>query len=331
MDDHRSYGQAVDDAARDKIWEDLEAGEPCKDSNVYTASRLSEFSECPMKYWLHNVKGFRPESRHPNAIRGTAIHGAINRIHRLKKFDDWLDIFEEEKLRAMADPHEVDLPWARGTTEESVADAMEDGAVMLGGYVERNRTAEVVASEVQGRMLVRHPRTKTKYRFAMTIDQVRRVGKSLKIVDLKTGKNVPNPAYLARSLQFTGYGAGLKNATWNVDGEWQSFGEYPESLSWYQLGLLLPYKRGGKRSDGSSYQKGDVRGDPEIPVVRDLSQYEEFPIVACRIIQAIRMKLFYHAVNWFECGMCKFESACSTGSGMTLESDPEALADLSTI
>lgn len=257
-----------------------------------------------------------PEKRSIKAVRGSAVHRSIARIHREKLWSWHRDVYDQEWKEVLEDPAESMLPWSKEEDEESVK---EDGAVILGNYCERNKHARVLAVEVPFRTLLAHPRTKTRYRLAGTLDQIREVEGGFEIWDHKTDAAVPDAAYLARNFQFSAYGEAMRSGLFFVNGEPMRLNTHPTRLVWNHLNYLLPYKRATTR-DGTKYEKGDLRGDPEIEVRRAPGDYEFWRAEACRLIQIIRMKLWVRMPSKIGCSMCKYQHACVTGQAY--QNDP---------
>lgn len=242
-----------------------------------------------------------------------------------------MDIWQEERRAAIL--QDAEIPWPDNTNEEKIETLFSDGGRILGNYVERNRDAKVLGTEVTFFMLLRHPRTGTSYRFTGTVDQVREGdivmhnqtpgvyvpsdGEGLEVWDLKSDADAPDQAFLDRNIQFSTYGLGLKHGLFEMADGLQPIGCYPSRSVWYHLQYLLPYKRGGTvPSTGRKYSKGDLRGEPEIPVHRTPEDYEQFQAEACQMIRMIRMRMFFRSVTKIGCSMCSVKHACTSGRYM---------------
>ena len=322
-----TYAQKLEDLKDDPIWEKLEKDKPCKDKTVYTASFLKQIQRCEFAADLEFNKLAIPQSRNIQGCRGTIVHAAINTLHRFKKWDDWGDLYDQEWAKEMADPDEGHLPWSnKNLTEKDIETIEKDGAIMLGQYVERNRDAIIIGSEVPFRMILEHPRTGTRYRFSGTADQLRETALEHSIYpwDNKTSAQVPDKTALYWDPQFTLYGLACAKGVWLIDGEEYEIGTYPDQLVWYHIHHLLPYKKAGKRSDGSKYVKGDLRGDPIVPVPRTMQQYETFQDDVFRTVQKIRMGILTRQPDSIKCSMCRHSHACATGQ----YAQHESLADV---
>lgn len=315
-----TYQENLTAIQTEEIWQRLEAetGGPLKDPTVYSASKLHGMTGCSWRYWLEST-GAVPETRSLALARGRAVHSTIARLHRERLWPDWFDLFKAEWDAELANPDESVLPWSNDETEEQIIAEFDDAHQIVENYVERERETPVLATEVPFRMILVHTRTGTRYRLAGTVDQPIIDRDRLILRDLKTNATAPNEAYLARNYQFSTYGLALRRGVFLVNGEPISFGRYPDRLEWYQLHHLLPYKRAGKRGDGTSYVKGDLRGEPVIEVKRTTADYDFFRAEACRVIQIMRMKLFVRSPDPIGCSMCRYSTACLTGDAIRLD------------
>lgn len=309
----------------------MEEGKPCKTEQVYSASTLFSLSQCSWRYFLEFEEEVIPEVRRPQAVRGSALHKTIHRLHRDQAWKHWLDVWQEERKRAILE--DAEIPWADNVKEEKIETLFSDGGTILGNYVEQHQRAKVLASEVSFYMLLQHPRTGTRYRFTGTIDQVREGdivmhnqtpgiyvpsdGEGLEVWDIKSDADSPDQAYLDRNIQFSSYGLGMRHGLFEMADGLQPIGVYPNRAVWYHLQNLLPYKRAGTvPSTGRKYFKGDLRGDPEIQVDRTPEDYEQFQVEACQMIRMIRMRMFFRSVTKIGCSMCSVKHACTSGRYM---------------
>lgn len=353
-----TYAQKLSALKDDPIWEDLEEryGKP-KIDTVLTSSVLSAIAECEWAYHLKFEKGIRSEAKSLPAMRGTMVHRAIHRVHRDRAYKDWLDVCMEEWEDVWNDPKDEDLPWSARVDDLAIKNSRDDGIAMVYNYLQDHklRLPPLIGTEVPFRGIVKN-RWGTPYRFAGTIDALRAPRESIRLddpddlewidmYDNKTDKATPDVAYLARSLQFSGYGWALAHATLLVPPELTSghtkvredglvaveIKKPPRELVWYHLSHLVPYKRAGKvKSTGKVYVKGDLRGEPIIPVERTLEDYDWFAAEACRLMAKVRMKLLTRTANKFTCGMCRLKHACLTGEARNQE-DEISVADFSKI
>lgn len=295
----------------DEIWRDLEGDRPCKDPSVYSGSRISD-ADCLWRYKLQYVDGHAPKSRNFSASVGSTLHAAIAKVHQLKKYGDWYDIFKEEWKAEVHNEEEADIPWSDEITEKEYESQKDDASTVLGNYVKRNSHANVVGVEMPFFMVLEHPRTGTRYRFTGTIDQLRELPNGeWWIPDLKYWKTAPKPEYLAAAKSPTMYGMALRQATFITnDGDRRVFGKYPERLSWYLLRNLLPYKRKTTKQ-GMVFEKGDFRGDPNLEIWRNPEDYSDRLAEIFRMIQIIRMGLFVRQEAPTKCTMCKMSHVCA--------------------
>jgi hypothetical protein len=310
---------------RHPIWAELEGDEPCKDPTVYTSSMLGDLADCSWMYYLKYRERIPEEAKTLGGVTGRWVHSTINRLHTTGKWGDWRDIAQEER-EAEFSALDPDAPWTGQVDENSIKKETEHGLAMVSGYMFWDVSREpVIGTELQAFMVLQNPRTKTRYRLAARLDQIRMAGDSMSLPDIKSGKIEPNDAYLARSLQFTIYGLMLRYGTIVHNDDYRKFERFPDTMGWVHLRHLVPYERKTTKQ-GQVYMPGDLRGNPWIPVFRTEDQYLAAQSEVCRMIQRIRMGLYTHDVGLFSCKMCRYQSACNTSQG---PKDDLALADVS--
>lgn len=300
---------------------------------MWSKTALATLATCPERYRLQYVVGASPERRKVPMFAGTRYHRAIQHMHEEKDWAHWLDFYRENWEQELA--KDLDTPWASETAGEELEEAFDDGLKILGNYAELNRRAKVVAVEAQFFMVLQHPRTETRRRFVGHIDQIRESDEAimhnrtpgvwvpgesqLEVWDLKRAIAKPDPLVLSLSQEFSIYGMALKEG-WFGDPETSQqlgypalkrFGVYPQRHVWYHLMYLLPYKT--TRKDGS-WTKGDLRGDPVVPVDRRPEDYERAKTDLFRLIQMARMRLFFRTEGKFTCTMCDFTESCTKGA-----------------
>ena len=121
-----------------------------------------------------------------------------------------------------------------------------------------------------------------------------------------------------------------------VDGQWVSVKEvlpgFLQSCVLYKLSSLIPYKRSGRRTDGSKYQPGDLRGDPRVTVPVKADQLVEGAKGIARIIAAIRAGGFFWnpSAMYGGCDACSYKYACGTSFSSSSTSDAQPLAEVAT-
>ena len=319
--ERESYAATVKALEDHLLWDKLEGDRPCKDKRVYTSSILSTIALCGRQAYLHYVKGIKEQSRNIMGVRGTALHKAVQVLHTQKKFGDWLDVYSECWNDTMDNDAESSLPWSKDLKDTDIEKVYDDGALMLDGYCKENSGVNVIAAEARFLMLIEHPRTGTRYRMTGSIDQiVEMYTDNFQMVDLKSGSNTPNPQFLKLNMQFSAYGLALEKGVFLLpDGGTMEFGKYPNLLVWLHMRNYLPYKRSGRRADGTKFARGDKRGDTMIFVPRSDADYKEFQATACRLVQAVRMNIFPPVANDIVCSMCRFQEPCLHGDGWSEE------------
>ena len=326
----KSYLDRLDAAREDPVWDQVAGIEKVKDrSRVFTASQIKTMSQCLYQWYLAYVLKAKEESKSAATARGTMIHKTVADLHAKHAWNHWEDLLRVNVQAELDSIEEQGVPWKREVDPEDYFIA--DSAGMIKNYVDRNRDAQTIGVEVPFRMVLTHPRTGTSYPLVGTVDRLDydKTGKALTIVDWKTGQTPPDDAFLARDYQMSGYGLAAKNGIFVMpDGEPLHFDAYPERIVWYQMYNLLPYKRAGTKTNGTKYVKGDLRGEPEIDVVRRESDYDAFRADICNAIRGIRMGIIWKSGAGFPgtCAMCRYRSACVTGE--YVKSGSSDLADM---
>ena len=92
----------------------------------------------------------------------------------------------------------------------------------------------------------------------------------------------------------------------------------------YQMGHLIPYRRAGRRADGSKYAAGDLRGDPCYAITKTPEQLEEGARAIARIIAAIRAGGFFWnpSAMYGGCDACPVKHACGQQLASNRELEP---------
>lgn len=209
-----------------------------------------------------------------------------------------MEVLAEEWDRARSDPAEAPLSVDE---ERKLEVALPDAGWIIQNYVSLNRGARVLLSEVWFEDLIGG------VRFSGTIDQVRATDRGdLLLVDLKTDRQAPTQAFLDRSIQFSLYAHAVRHGVLLVQDERVHIGESVD-LAWYQLGNLIPNKRG---LNGAS--SAPPRDDPMIPILpksdEDLERIEEELLL---IVSGIESGFFpMNPQKLGTCSWCPFAGIC---------------------
>ena len=152
------------------------------------------------------------------------------------------------------------------------------------------------------------------------IDQIRRStdGTGFDIYEFKTNATLPALASLQRNIQLCLYCWCAVTGEVLIDGKWLPAKDilpgFLQNGVLYKLVNLIPYKRAGRRGDGTKYQAGDLRGDPRITVPVETDHLIEGAQAIARIIAAIRAGGFFWnpSALYGGCDACPYKYACGT-------------------
>ena len=272
------------------------------------------------------VRGVKPAFRHYAQLRGSAVHATIHRLHTEGGWDEARDLFREEwllRLGAPGPPVNAD--------EQKLAKEFDDWGDAVEQYALREREAEVAFSELRLRGTVRSLGGRG-YEVEGTVDQLRRrPDGGMALYEIKTNATPPTPAVLERNIQLALYGWCLNTGEAYVDGRWvpaiELCGGPVNELVHYQFGHLIPYRRNGRRGDGSTYSAGSLRGDPCYRVTKTPEQLAEGARSIARIIAAIRAGGFFWnpSATYGGCDACPVRHACGRGLATNAGLAPETL------
>lgn len=280
----------------------------------YHQSILNAYLACPEALRLTAVEGVRPAFRHYAQVRGSAVHATISRLHAEQAWGHARELFEEEwelQFGLPAAPINAD---AKKLTKE-----FEDWADAVEQYARRECEAPVLYCELPVRSSVRS-RGGRSYPVEGIVDQIRRCEDGgYEVYEIKTGAAAPSLATLERNIQLALYAWCLHAGEVLVDGRWQpaaaALGGPLRGIVAYQLAHLIPYRRAGRRVDGSTYAAGDLRGDPCYRIHKTPEQLEQGAQAIARIIAAIRAGGFFWnpSAMYGGCDACPVKHACGQG------------------
>ena len=281
----------------------------------YRQSQINDYLACPQALLL-KLQGAEPLFRSLSQTRGTAIHRIIRCLHDEGQWNDWQvqfeDIWAEEFSRAgppiNATPDQIDREYNNWRTA-------------VGNYVEKEQNATILYAELPVRGVLRN-RSGRVYTVEGIIDQIRPSadGHGYYIYELKTNATLSTLASLQRNIQLCLYCWCAVTGEVFVGDNWLSakdvLPEYLQNCVLYKLVNLIPYKRAGRRSDGTKYQAGDLRGDPLISVPVTTDNLVEGAQAIARIIAAIRAGGFFWnpSALYGGCEVCPYKYACGTSS-----------------
>ena len=293
----------------------------------YRQSQINDYLSCPQALLLR-LEGVEPLFRSLGQSRGSAVHGAIFQLHHDQAWDHWQMIFDDAWAEEFSRPG----PPINATTDQ-IEKEYEDWRTAIENYVQREKDKLVLYSELPVRGVLKSL-SGSEYTVEGIVDQIRisEDGTSYSIYEIKTNSSLPGPATLQRSIQLCLYCWCAVTGEAFVDGQWVSTQEalpgFLKNCVLYKLINLIPYKRSGKRTDGSKYQPGDLRGEPEITVPVEADQLVEGARGLARIIAAIRAGGFFWnpSAMYGGCDACPYKYACGTNrKGVPATSSKEVI------
>ena len=280
----------------------------------YRQSQINAYLACPQALLL-KLRGVEPLFRSLGQTRGAAVHRIINCMHEEEAWNGWHKLFDyiwAEEFSRVGPPINA--------TPDQIDRDCDDWRTAVGNYVAKEQNARVLYAELPVRGIL-ESRSGREYTVEGIIDQIRRSsdGAGYDIYEFKTNATLPALASLQRNIQLCLYCWCAVTGEVFVDDKWLPAKDilpgYLQNCVLYKLVNLMPYKRAGRRSDGTKYQAGDLRGDPciTVPVVAD--HLVEGAQAIARIIAAIRAGGFFWnpSALYGGCDACPYKYACGTG------------------
>ena len=295
----------------------------------YHQWQLNEYLSCPQALLLR-LEGVEPLFRSMARCRGSAVHAAIHRLHAAMGWEDWEKVFEDAWREEFGRPG----PPVNGTSEK-IEQEYRDWKTAMGSYVAMEREAPVLFHELPVRGVVTS-RSGRKYILEGTIDQIRRSDdeEGYDVYEMKTSASLPGWSSLERNVQLCLYCWCAVTGEVRVNGQWIASRKvlpgFLRNCVVYKLSDLIPYKRAGRRRDGSRYAAGELRGDPRVALPVKAEQLVEGTQAIARIIAALRAGGFFWnpSSRYGGCDSCAYKYACGTTFTSNREALPEPVASL---
>lgn len=275
-------------------------------------SVINDYLACPQALLLR-IEGVEPLFRPLGQCRGSAVHAAIAVLHAQRAWDRWPQVFEEAWCAEFSRPGPpINAP------PDKIEQEYADWRQAVGRYVALERDAPVLFSELRVRGAVAS-RSGRLYALEGTVDQVRPGAEGgYDLYEIKTNATLPGRASLERNVQLCLYcwccvtGEVLLGDAW-VPAR-QALPGFLRRCVCYRLANLVPYKRSGRRPDGTTYRPGDLRGDPRVSLPVKADQLVEGAQAIARIIAAIRAGGFFWnpSSRYGGCDACPYKYACGT-------------------
>lgn len=193
--------------------------EELEGSDTWSVSALKTIGSCGKQYeFRYRQETHSPEATPPLAF-GSAVHKCIERLH--KEDNQWEPRLWQRMWSEIWFEYASKVQW--GGFGKGAFDKL--GTTMIANYIDAHRGANILEIECKFPDQKGQEYKIGRFPTKGIVDQVRRQpnGKLL-VVDLKTGKDKPDPLLLRADPQFTLY--------WNF--VTQKYGEEPD-LAWFHL------------------------------------------------------------------------------------------------
>jgi len=291
----------------------------------YHQSLIRDYLSCPQALMLR-LEGVEPLFRPLGLARGAAVHNAIRALHAEQAWSRWSAVFDRAWNAEFSSPG----PPINAMPEE-IDREYDSWRTVFGNYVQRERDTEVLFTELPVRGIV-VSRSGREYEVAGTLDQIRSSQEpgGYDLYELKSSATLPGRASLERNVQLCLYAWCCVTGEARVNGQWQPARRilpgFLRRCVCYKLVSLMPYKRAGRRADGTRYAAGDLRGDPLVPIAVTSDRLVEGARGIARIIAAIRAGGFYWNPSslYGGCDACPYKYAC----GNNFSSNSQAKSDV---
>ena len=325
---------------------------PMRQSDISTI--LPPFG-CMRKWFLqvaeYNLGKMTREFRDPRTVNGSVLHSVLETVHKDRQFEKLAWIYMRQWRLEESRTDEPPIRWGAIDRRELI----RSGYQMLKGYCacEDNQNAEVIAQEARFVCKV------GKVTAVGTIDQIRREGDGIRLVDFKSGM-IGSQFDLDHGFQLALYSTALLNGTFFIRESQEGeplrereirFGQWPNSLGLIKLTDYLPYEKPtpktikyvseaayygarigteirpltAKNPDGNpKLRTGAPRGPGFYQSQMTPEHIYEFERSVQNIVATVKMNRYWWANHSMACSMCAFTRQCR---GYSMESGRK-LADL---
>jgi CRISPR/Cas system-associated exonuclease Cas4 (RecB family) len=291
-------------------------------------SNLELYLKCPRAYKLHMVDGVEPQHTPLALCKSITAKAVISQLHNFGKplaevtdneiaqlcTEIWncevsslpIDKDEFSEVVIQAKPETKTKPATPAVTKAEKF--LEEIKTWVTSYAKLEKEAKVIHSNVY------FEDTIGDITFTGYIDQLRKSPEgSLELIMFKTGSQSPHPAYLARDFAISL----VCHAVW----QGKLFTEYPESSQYIEFKTVpvahcyyLPYLEQYKRKNGNA-QKGDLKGNPFIPVSRSATTLLDFEYEILHAASGIEAQYFpMNVANILGCSACQYAYQCQTSA-----------------
>lgn len=279
------------------------------DKPIFHQSAIKLYSICPKQYWFLKVAGVKRETISSKMLFGSVYHEAVDQLHQGV-------VVDEACLREIIDTIEKaeETPTWWDDRQAEIDEWLLDAVPTLNNYWSKpfNREAKILLSEKEFTVKI------GSFDFAGRIDQVRQTPEGeLVLIDYKSGLMPNGEAEFELDYQLSIYAYALKHdTTLGIE-------RFPDKVGRYLLHDHLPYKRNGKKGDGTPYFKGNERGNGLYTTTRTEADYDamiqDLSIICRQIVgphfnaKTNRLEsggAFPRTPNFLNCGMCPVRQEC---------------------
>ncbi|NUM33438.1 MAG: PD-(D/E)XK nuclease family protein [Candidatus Brocadiae bacterium] len=279
-------------------------------------NEIELYMNCPRAYKLRYHDCIEAKKKNLSLCKSNAIQRVVQQIHggileNVKAEDIELfceNIWQEEITNT--DQEELDtivIQEKPATSKKEATPAITKGQRALENlktwavhYAELEKEAQVIYSDVPFEDTIGDTT------FTGTISQIRKhPQEGWQVIVFNSCSQLPGFAYLKRNFSISLYAHALWQGLLEVNGEKISIGEIPAVYLYYFPNLELY-----KKSNGKS-QKGDLKGDPCIPVHRSKADLLQFEYEILYVASGIQLGFYPMNVSRpGGCELCHFSHGC---------------------
>ncbi|NUM33679.1 MAG: PD-(D/E)XK nuclease family protein [Candidatus Brocadiae bacterium] len=279
-------------------------------------NEIELYMNCPRayKFWYCDVMEEKKKSLSvckANAIRKAVqqIHGGILANVKAEDIEMFCEHIWQEEI-TNADQEELDtivIQEKPATSKKEATPPVTKGQRALVNlkiwavhYAEMEKEAQVIYSDVPFEDTIGDTT------FTGTISQIRKSPQEgWQVIVFNTSSQIPGFAYLKRNFSISLYAHALWQGLLEVNEEKISIGEIPAVYLYYFPNLEL-YKRGNGKS-----QKGELKGDPWIPVHRSRAELLQFEYEILYVASGIQLGFYpMNVTRLGGCELCGFTHGC---------------------
>ena len=279
-------------------------------------NEIELYMNCPRAYKLRYSDGIEAEKKSLSLCKSNAIQRVVQQIHGgilegvtaqdVELFCE--NIWQQETVSADQEELDAIVIQEKPATSKKEATppvtksqrALENLQTWAFHYAELEKEAQVIYSDVPFEDSIGDTT------FTGTISQIRKhPQEGWQAIVFNTSSQVPGFAYLKRSFSISLYAHALWQGLLEANGEKISIGGIPAVYLYYFPNLELY-----KRSNGKS-QKGELKGDPWIPVHRSKADLLWFEYEILYVASGIQLGFYpMNVTRPTGCELCCFSQKC---------------------